>query len=515
MSKTNNISRFTSYSITGSLLARNTLLNFIGQVVPLLVGVVAIPFIIQGLGTKRFGLLSLAWVVLGYFTIFDLGLGRATTKYVAEALGNGDEDQVPRLVWTAVTIQTVLGIVGALILVSVTPLLVKRILNIPPELVSEAKDTFYLLAISLPIVLVSSSFSGALEAAQRFDLVNAVRVPSSISTHSLSLVGVLLELALPGIVALILIARFATLLALVILVLRIFPKARKFSVEFALFAHLFAYGVWVTVTSIVGPVLVYFDRFLIASLLSMAAVAYYTAPYEVVARLCIISASLVMTLFPTFSSLEAMGDRKRLEMLFARSVKYVLLAVSPIMLVLILFGRDILQLWLGSDFATQSVVVLQILALGILVNSLAQSPYALLQGVGRPDIPAKFHLLELPLYFGIAWVFTSRWGIVGAAIAWTVRSALDTLLLFIAAFRVGRFSPRLLRKNSLMLTSLALLLLAGLAYGLKGFTGALPLLGKAIVFATLFSLSAWIFWRNVLDASDRDVVIRVVRLWRR
>lgn len=89
----------------GSLLARNTLLNFIGQVVPLLVGVVTVPFIIRGLGTERFGLLSLAWVVMGYFTIFDLGLGRATTKFVAEALGKGDEDQVPRLVWTAVTVQ--------------------------------------------------------------------------------------------------------------------------------------------------------------------------------------------------------------------------------------------------------------------------------------------------------------------------------------------------------------------------------------------------------------------------
>lgn len=82
-----------SVEIRGSLLAHNTLLNFIGQAVPLLVGVVTIPFIVQGLGTERFGLLSLAWVILGYFTIFDLGLGRATTNFVAEALGKGEDDQ--------------------------------------------------------------------------------------------------------------------------------------------------------------------------------------------------------------------------------------------------------------------------------------------------------------------------------------------------------------------------------------------------------------------------------------
>jgi len=51
--------------VSGRLLARNTLLNLIGQAVPLLVGVVTVPFIIRGLGTERFGLLSLAWVIWG------------------------------------------------------------------------------------------------------------------------------------------------------------------------------------------------------------------------------------------------------------------------------------------------------------------------------------------------------------------------------------------------------------------------------------------------------------------
>ena len=146
----------TRLEISGRLLVRNTLLNFIGQAVSILVGVVIIPFIVRGLGTERFGLLSLAWVILGYFTIFDLGLGRATTKYVAEALGKGDRDQVPRLVWTAVMVQAVFGVMGALALVAIAPLLVEHILNIPLELMAEAQTTFYLLALPIPVVLVSS-----------------------------------------------------------------------------------------------------------------------------------------------------------------------------------------------------------------------------------------------------------------------------------------------------------------------------------------------------------------------
>ena len=316
--------------IRGSLLVSNTVLNFIGQAVPLFVGIVTIPFIIRGLGTEYFGILCLVWAIVGYFSLFDLGLGRATTKFVAEALSKGDEDQVPRLVWTVITVQAVLGLLGSLILAGITPLLVVRILNIPPELVGEAKTTFYLLALSIPVVLISSSFSGMLEAAQRFDLVNAVRIPSSALTFLLPLIGLILGFELPGIVALILVARFGALSALVALALRIFPKVRKFSAHFSLFPRLFSYGCWITVSSVVGPILVYLDRFLITSLLSIAAVAYYSAPYEAVTRLWIIPASLVMSLFPAFSALEGIRDRQRLGTLFALSVKFELLTLGPI-----------------------------------------------------------------------------------------------------------------------------------------------------------------------------------------
>ena len=499
---------------TGSVLARNTVLNFIGQAVSLIVGVVTIPFVVRGLGTERFGLLSLAWVVLGYFAIFDLGLGRATTKFVAEALGKGEEEQVPRLVWTAVTIQAFFGLLGAIVLASITPLLVERILNIPPELIKEAKDTFYLLSLSIPVVLVSSSFRGVLEAFQRFDLVNIVRVPSSTLTFLLPLVGLLLGFNLPGIVSLILVVRLAELAVFVVLSIRIAPRLKRYSGSFTLLPRLFSFGGWVTVTSIVSPILVHLDHFLIGSLLSIVAVAFYAAPYKIITRLWIIPGSLTMTLFPAFSALEGIKDRQRLGVLFARAVKYVLLVLGPIVLMIGLFAQDILQVWLGADFAAKSTVVLQILALGVLVNSLAHIPFALLQGAGRPDLPAKFHLLQLPIYVGIVWLFINQWGIAGAAGAWTFRVTLDAILLFGATFKVYQLAPRLLVANGTMLAGFTLAVLAGTTYGLKILVGGFPLAAQALLVIGLFCLFAWFSWRNILDTSDREMVFRVVKLWK-
>lgn len=77
----------------GSLLASNTLWNLAGYGLPLLVAVFAIPLLIKGLGIDRFGILTLAWMVMGYLSLFDLGLGRALTKLVSEKLSAGQEEE--------------------------------------------------------------------------------------------------------------------------------------------------------------------------------------------------------------------------------------------------------------------------------------------------------------------------------------------------------------------------------------------------------------------------------------
>ena len=77
--------------VPNKLIVRNTVLNLVGLVVPLAVGFVTIPMVVRALGNERFGILALVWVVLGYFGLFDLGLGRTTTRYVADCLGRNDK----------------------------------------------------------------------------------------------------------------------------------------------------------------------------------------------------------------------------------------------------------------------------------------------------------------------------------------------------------------------------------------------------------------------------------------
>ncbi len=417
-------------------IARHSLLNLLGMGAPFIAAIFAMPILVGALGIDRFGVLALAWVVIGYFSLFDFGIGRALTQAVADQLGNGQTGDIPPMIWTALSIMLLLAVAGGIAGVALSSWLIYSILKIPTVLRAETLSAFYLLALSLPAVIVTAGLRGVLEAYQRFGLVNALRIPMGIFTF----VGPLLVLpftnSLVAIVAVLALGRVVAWLAHFYYCAQVVPALRHgiaFRREYL--APLFRFGGWLTVTNVVGPFMQYLDRFLIGAILSTAAVAFYTTPYEVVSKLLVIPSALTAVLFPAFATSFA-AQSMRTNELYVGGVKAVYLLLFPIVLLIVAFSREGLGVWLGGEFAENSSRVLQYLAVGLFLNSLAHVPYALIQAVGRPDVTAKLHLVELPLYLPLLWLLSSRMGIEGVAIAWMLRAGVDMLFLFIFMMRI-------------------------------------------------------------------------------
>jgi O-antigen/teichoic acid export membrane protein len=422
----------------GHRLARNVSWNLLGTGAPLLVALVAIPVLIEELGMARFGILTLAWMVVGYFSLFDLGIGRALTKLVAEKLGKGQYEDIPSLIWVAMYLMFVLGMLGTVVVVLLSPWLVSSILKIPVELQPETLTTLYLLAISIPVVISTTGLRGVLEAHQRFGLVNIVRIPLGMFTFLGPVLVLPFSTSLIPVVAVLVIARLVSWCAYAGLCLYIEPALRRStSVQRSMVKPLLSFGCWMTVTNIVGPLMVYMDRFLIGVMISMTAVAYYATPYEIATKLWMIPGALMGVLFPAFA-VALVQDQMHASRLFNRAVIYTFITLFPFVLIIVTFSHEGLSLWLGSEFASNSTLVLQLLAIGVLINSCALVPFGMVQGAGRPDLTAKLHLIELPFYLLFLWWLLDVYGIVGAAIAWVVRVAIDALFLF---SMVGRLLP--------------------------------------------------------------------------
>src|SRR5207249_3666923 len=188
------------------------------------------------------------------------------------------------------------------------PLLAGSVLGVPPALRAEARGMLLALALSVPFMVLYASLRAILEAAQRFDLVNLIRTPTSAAVLIIPAIAASWGADLPAIVLLLVLLRIAACWATAVAVPRAIPGFRwTLDLRWETLRPLLSYSGWVSVSNVVSPLLVYLERFLLASLAGVAAVAYYTAPYEAITRLLIVPAGLAGALFPALSAAVAGG----------------------------------------------------------------------------------------------------------------------------------------------------------------------------------------------------------------
>ena len=200
---------------------------------------------------------------------------------------------------------------------------------------------------------------------------------------------------------------------------------------------LLRFGGWITFDNLIGPLMISVDRFIIGSLLSVGMATYYVIPQEMLTKLLIIPMGLQQAIFPAFSGV----SRTEAALLYRKSADTILLLMLPLALLVLLFAREVLTLWMGPAFASKSFHVLEWLSTGILINSVAHVPSSMIQAIGRPEVNAKIHTLELPVYLVLAWWMIGHYGILGAAIAWVLRVSVDTACFFAVGYRVLPCSP--------------------------------------------------------------------------
>jgi O-antigen/teichoic acid export membrane protein len=434
-------------------------------------------------------------MLLGYFGMFDFGLAQSTTRFVAQAVA-AQPGKIAALARGSALLHAALGLAGGALFAVVAPWLARAVFNVPAALHAETETALYWLAASVPALVLTAALRGVLEGLQRFDAVNVIRIPAAMVNYAGPAVALAFGNGLPLVVGVIVVARYAVLAAYALAVQRALPPGTA-RMERGDLARLASYGGWLTASSFLGPLIMGADRFVIAAAVSVGAVAFYVTPYEVITKTWILSASLLGAMFPVFAGMAA-REPAAMRGACRGAGLYLLAAAAPIVLVLIGSADLLLYWWLGDDFRAQSTRVAQLLALGILVNVVAQAPLTALNAMGRADVTTGIALVELPVYVAAIWYAAARYGIDGVAAVWAVRAALDAAVLFAAAHVLLPAGPAAAGRYA-GVTSVAAFLAAAwwLAQALPD---AAPRLGLLAVLLAL--LLGW-EWRFLLGHDER------------
>jgi O-antigen/teichoic acid export membrane protein len=409
------------------LVRVNALWNIAGYSVPALVALIAIPLILANLGSEKLGILTLVWTLIGFFGLFDLGLGRSITHFAAQAHSQEDRGNFTAVVTVGTLALLTVGIiVGGVSLLAVFYLYGQEITRLSDHLDSNIAGLTGLIALGAPIALVSVALRSGLEATQDFRSVNLVRIPTGALTFASPAVISIFTQDVFYAVGSVVIARLVATVGFSLFLRRWLAKSRTWDI--ATLLRLAKYGGWASVSGLVSPLLVHIDRFVVAAYLSLEALAMYGSVFDVLIRLLVIPAAISGALFPALSSLRT-GSNERIKEAFFQCTSAILLSLGAVATVLAIFAYPLISFWLGREFAEATSVAAAILLVGVVINGYAHVPYTCLQGIGRPDIPARFHILELLIYVPLLIVLVQRFGIIGAAYAWLIRVLIDAVLL--------------------------------------------------------------------------------------
>lgn len=405
-------------------LVKNSIYNIAGFAVPTLIAIPALGWLARQLGVESFGLFTLAFAIVGYASIFDGGITRAVIREVS--IFRNDLSEQCKILSTANVVVLVLGCVGSLLLYFCANNLV-NLLKITYENSIQARLSFELLASIIPVFLINQVWLAYLEGHEKFANLNIQKVISS------SLIAILpaifcwykpsLFYAILGLV----VGRYLSL-AITFFVCRKMIIQSGIGFNVIVFNRLMVFGGWLTVSNIISPIMVYFDRFVISNIMGASRIAFYTAPAEAVSRLINIPYALSRALFPKLSHSNDLDEKKKLE---NQSYLLISLVCLPIVIIGCFLAEFILSTWLGSNYAGLAVQVFQILLVGFYFNALAQIPFSLLQADGKSKVTAVIHLFEIIPYVAILLYLTHEFGIVGTAIAWSLRTFVDLILMFI------------------------------------------------------------------------------------
>lgn len=422
-------------------LHRHTIWNLVGTGAPFLIGIFTIPYIKKEAGIEILGALTLVWALIGYFSFFDFGLGKALTQQVSKLLAIESYDRIPELVKNGLIFTLVAGIFGGGILAIFAKSLALDWLGVSVDLQSSTFNALILAAIGIPVVTITTGLRGVLEAFGDFKNANIWRFFLGAANFAfpalcIYLIGPYLE----WMVGCLIFARLLIVFAYWKLVSKRFPKGfGNIKFEIKKIKELWTFGAWMTVSNIVSPLMGNCDRFVISAVLGASVVAFYTIPFEVLVRLLIVPAALTSALLPRITYLLVLKKEEA-----HRLYHKVLWITGGIMIAICIpvavSSKWWLSLWLGELFSEESWRPVVIIAVGLIFHGLAQVPFTVVQASGQVNLTAKLHIFELLFYVPALFWALNVYGLVGAAIVWSVRVFLDFLLMMIFANFIWKLS---------------------------------------------------------------------------
>jgi O-antigen/teichoic acid export membrane protein len=420
--------------MSGRKLIKGTVWGLAGQATTVAASAVFTPIVVRQLGASAYGILVFLNLLTSYLAYSDLGMGTASTRFASIEVSAGSNRET-QVIWTGVGLSTIVAAMVAVLIIVLAPAISNGLLHVESPLRGQTIAAMRIVGIAF----LFKNIAGVLNTPQlvrlRFDTYTAIT--SGVVFLQVMLTPIVLWLGgdLVTIALMIAVINFCALGLHFVVGRRLLPELWPPRADAALFWPLLHFGVLVVFSQIPELILANAERFGLAYFTSVAKLGYYSLAYTYASLTIVAAIAMGQVLLPMFSQLQSSADAEQLGRLYRRSIVSLAFTLAPIAVVLAIVARPVLATLVGQDYGRESTPACYVLLGGVVFGGLSYVPLSLLFASNKGSVAARIRWYELVPYFMVAAFLTKKFGIVGAAAAWTLRALVDSLLLTLAVQR--------------------------------------------------------------------------------
>ncbi len=399
---------------------KNSVYNIIGFLLPVAVVIFCTPIIISHLGVRDYGIYVFLTTITVFLGLLDLGVSVATSKYVIEYYTTNQVERLQRLLYSMNTIYVILGClylglcVGAGLIIE----------NFFPDKVGMGGQTFWLFVIIGITGFLSSlfaNFANILFTVQRHDLQTKLSLAFFLLTNLSMVILVIMGYRLMSIIIAQLVITLVSSVVYVTVAQKAFPILRlKYAWAKEEIVKNYKFGLSVAVNQISNSLLMNFDKLIIPIFVGPALLSYYSVPGGITVRISGVSGTLSSLLFPITVNLHSLNNIEKIQRVYVRAIRLIIILASAISFTVIYMADDILRYWISEDFAFHSTTILILLVITNFILALFSPLSNLLTAMGKVNFLTIGTASMVVINIGALCILLPRYGILGAAIAFLV-----------------------------------------------------------------------------------------------
>jgi O-antigen/teichoic acid export membrane protein len=385
------------------------------------------PIILRTVGSADYGTWVLLLSVVGYFTLFDLGIRSAVVRFTAAHNATFDAESLSRLTGAALLTYSIVA--ASVVLLTVGLCYSAPALFHPAGNSAAAVRMLVLVlgldaALSLPLGV----FGGVLEGLQRFTFLNAVQITVTL----LRAAGCLIALQMGGrLLAITLVAvtmRLAANIVITVHALALMPRAPSLAATDAAVLFRIARHSSAAFCLSIGDRL----RFQAdAIVISFFAPAVAITDFAMAARLSDIPGNFVQMITQVFtpasSRLSTLGEHDRMRELVLDGNFICALVTFASAALMVQVAPALLTLWAGAQYAAGAPVLVVLVGAKMLYFAQAVAQRALV-GTGEHGALVRILGIEAALNLGLSLILAKPLGILGVAVGTAAPMAFTSLV---------------------------------------------------------------------------------------